>query len=45
MENMEEKNKLMSFNFNFKRTKEYLNKNNRNNLNNTNDNIYESKMF
>ena len=45
MENMEEKNNLMNFNFNYQRTKDSLNKNNRNNLNHTKDNFYESKMF
>ena len=43
--NMEEKNKLMNYNFDYKRTKESPHKNNRNNINHTNDNFYESKMF
>jgi hypothetical protein len=45
LKNMEEKNKFMNYNFNYKRTKESPHKNNRNNLNHTNDNLYESKMF
>ena len=43
LQNIEDNNKLL--NFNFKRIAESPNKSNRNNLNHTNDNFNESKMF